>query len=179
MPEGNAVFFAFKGDFPFCHIAVRRQEADVFICAFIDCAVHCRYESGPAVRINGMVSGVIGYEYGVKVVAFCKTGCNGKHYSVTEGDNGAFHVVCIVVGMGNIGPALKYAALEIFADKVDGYNQVLDSQFVAVVLCTSGLGFILLCSICECHRQGNLFLISVQEASAVHSSRIYKYRFHC
>ena len=122
---------------------------------------------------------MVGDEHGVKAVAFCQAGCNCQHNAIAEGHHGTLHIFCVIIIVGNICSAFKDAALEILADEVYRDNQMLDAQFFAVVLRAGCLGLVLPCAVRERNGQGDISLVFIKEAGAVHAAGIYQYCFHC
>ena len=176
--EGYSKAAAFKCNLALGHIAEGGKQAYVLVGALRYGPVHCLYEAGTAVRINGVVSGVVGNEDGVQPVVFCQTGGYGEHNAVAEGNHGAFHIVCVVVLVGDLRASFQNAAVKVFSNEVQGNYEVLYSKDFAVFNRAVCLLLVLTGSVGESYCQGNLFPVFIQKGGAVHPSGIYQYCIH-
>ena len=98
--------------------------------------------------------------------------------AVPEGDDGGFHVVVGVAALGDVAPGQEEVAAEVFADEVEGYDQVGNAKNAAVLLCVCDFAGVVLGAVVEGYGQGDAVLVFVQERRAVQPAGIDKNGFH-
>ena len=59
--------------------------------------VHRFHELRTAVRIDSMVSGVVRQHDVLEMIVLCDTGSDRQHNTVTEGYDGRFHILFVIV----------------------------------------------------------------------------------
>ena len=136
-------------------------------------------ERRAAVRIDGVVSAVVGQHNGVQLVAFGQTGRHGQHNAVAERHDRGLHILVIIVSVGYGFCALEQSALEVLVHEVQRNDQVLDAQSFAVHDSTLALTAVLGAAVVKGDGQCYLVLILIEHGRRVHATRSNDYSvFH-
>ena len=141
--------FAPQGDIPFGDVAVRGNHLNPVVSAGLHGSGKSVYEFRAAVRIDGVVSAVIGQHNGIQLIAFCQAGRHGQHNAIAEGHHGAFHILIGIGALGNVSSTEEKIAFEILADKTQRNHQMLDTQPLAIFHRTGNLPGIVLGAVVE------------------------------
>ena len=96
-----------------------------------------------AVGVDGVIAGMVGNHNSVQAVALSDSTGDGQHDAVAEGHDSCLHVFVIVVALGDSIGALEQCALEVAMHEVERYDDVLDTQSLALLDCILLLAVVL------------------------------------
>ena len=117
-----------------------------------------------------MVTGMIGDEHPLESAALGHADGYAQHDAVAEGHHRGAHVHVVVVALRNGVGALQQTRLEVLVDEVQGDDDVLNAQTLAVEAGEGYLTGIVVAAIVEGQCKGNLVLVVVEQGHAVHAS---------
>ena len=174
----DAEFLAAEGDVAFGDVAVGGDDADAVVGAGPGRTVEGFHEFGTAVGVDGMVAGVVRDHDGVQVAAFGQARGDGEHNAIAERDDSGFHVVIGIGALGDLASGEEEVAAEVFADEIEGYDQVGNAEDAAILFRTGDFPGVVLRTVVEGDGQSDALLVLVQECRAVQPAGVNKYGFH-
>ena len=123
-----------------------------------------------------MVPRMIGNHDTPQAVALGNAAGDSQHDAVAERHHCRFHVLVIIVAVGDSIGTLEQCALEVLVHEVQWNNQVLDAQALTVHDGTAALTAVLGAAVVKGDGQGNLVLVLIEHGCRVHAARSNDYR---
>ena len=108
------------------------------------------------------------YHHIAQVPAFSQAASNGKHYSITEGYAGGFHILRLVMSFRDCFGSIKQGGTEVIVHKAQGNNQVLYPQVLAILPGTFYFSRGVIATIVKGYCQGDALPVFVQEGNRIH-----------
>ena len=129
-----------------------------------------------AVGVDGVVAAVIGHHHIFQPVRLSHTCRYREHDAIAEGHNGRFHILFIIVALGDGLGALQERTLEILVHKSQIDYDMLDAQALAVHGGKGNLTRIVIAAIIKRDTQRYTLLVFIEHGDAVHASTYYQNR---
>ena len=105
---------------------------------------------------------MVGNHHTLEAVALGDTAGDSQHNTIAERHHGGFHVLVVIVAVGDGIGTLEQGALEVLVHELQGNNQMLDAQALAVHDGTTTLTAVLGAAVVKSDRQGNLVLVLIE-----------------
>lgn len=154
----------------FADVGVRGNDVEMGKCTFRHGIIHCLNEVGTTVRINDVITSVIGYQQFGKALTLSYSCCDGQHYPITKWYNGRFHIFFAVAPIGDSIGTPEQTAFEVFVDKSQINSDVGNTQSFAVHSGQWKLVVVMVATIVERYAEGDGVFFIVEQGNTVHST---------
>ena len=108
-----------------------------------------------------MVTAVVGHHHELQVAALRQSHGHAEHDAVAEGHHRRLHVLVGIVAVGNGIVAAEQRAIEILSHKLQGDDQVLDAQPLAMQGCKGQFAAVVVGAVVKRHSQRDTFQVVV------------------
>ena len=161
---------AFGGYLGFGEMGIRREQFDTVPRTEMDGVVHRFDELGAAVGVDGMVAGMVRQHDILKMVVFRNTGGYRKHDAVTEGYDGRFHVLVVVIAFGNGVCAGQEGRTEELLDERQADDLVRNTEPLAMQFGEVQFAVVMIAAVMEGERHSDPVLVLIEHGGGVKSA---------